>query len=115
MSHRIGRVNEEIRAVLAATLPTVKDPRVPEFISVTEVQTTPDLKQAKVFVSVISGEEQQVLKGLKSSAGFLRRALATKLNLRYTPELFFYMDGSIKEGLKINQILTDIAKKEEEK
>ncbi len=115
MAHRIGRVNEEIRSVLAATLPTVKDPRVPEFISVTEVQTTPDLKQAKVFVSVISGEEKEILKGLKSSAGYLRRALATKLNLRYTPELFFYMDGSIKEGLKINQILTDIAKKEENK
>ncbi|MBQ6946587.1 MAG: 30S ribosome-binding factor RbfA [Clostridia bacterium] len=115
MAHRIGRVNEEIRAVLAALLPTVKDPRVPEFISVTEVQTTPDLKQAKVFVSVISGEEKEVLKGLKSSAGYLRRALAGRLNLRYTPELFFYMDGSIKEGLKINQILTDIAKKEEEK
>ncbi len=115
MSHRIGRVNEEIRGVLAAALPTVKDPRVPDFISVTEVQTIPDLKQAKVFVSVISGEEQQVLKGLKSSAGYLRRTLAAKLNLRYTPELFFYMDDSIKEGLKINQILTDIAKKEEQK
>ncbi len=115
MAHRIGRVNEEIRGALAALLPTVKDPRVPEFISVTEVQTTPDLKQAKVFVSVISGEEKEVLKGLKSSAGYLRRALAGRLNLRYTPELFFYMDGSIKEGLKINQILTDIAKKEEDK
>ena len=68
-----------------------------------------------MFVSVISGEEKEVLKGLKSSAGYLRRALASRLNLRYTPELFFYMDGSIKEGLKINQILTDIAKKEEEK
>ncbi|MBR5782824.1 MAG: 30S ribosome-binding factor RbfA [Clostridia bacterium] len=115
MAHRIARVNEEIRKELAKLLPTVKDPRVPSFISVTEVQTTPDLKQAKVFVSVMTGEEKEVLKGLKSSAGYLRGALAKALKLRYTPELLFVMDTSIKEGLKINQILADIATKEEEK
>ena len=115
MAHRIARVNEEIRKELAKLLPTVKDPRVPSFISVTEVQTTPDLKQAKVFVSVMTGEEKEVLKGLKSSAGYLRGALAKSLKLRYTPELFFTMDTSIKEGLKINQILADIASKEEDK
>lgn len=115
MSHRIERVNEEIRKELSALLPTVKDPRVPEFISVTAVLTTPDLKQAKVFVSVITGEEKEVLKGLRSSAGYLRGALAKRMALRYTPELIFAMDDSIKEGLKINQILTDIAKKEEQK
>ena len=115
MAHRIARVNEEIRKELARLLPTVKDPRVPSFISVTEVQTTPDLKQAKVFVSAMTGEEKEILGGLKSSAGYLRRALATGLKLRYTPELFFVMDTSIKEGLKINQILADIATKEENK
>lgn len=113
MAYRIERVNEEIRKELAALLPTVKDPRVPEFISVTEVRTTPDLKQAKVFVSAITGEEKEILKGLKSSGGYLRGALAKRMKLRYTPELLFEMDTSIKEGLKINQILTDIAKKEE--
>ncbi len=113
MSHRIERVNEEIRKELAALLPTVKDPRVPEFISVTAVQTTPDLKQAKVFVSAMTGEEKEILKGLKSSAGFLRGALAKHLKLRYTPELLFAMDDSIKEGMKINQIIADIHKKEE--
>ena len=111
--HRINRVNEEIRKELAKLLPAVKDPRVPSFISVTEVQTAPDLKTAKVFVSVMTGEEKEVLKGLKSSAGYLRGALAKSLKLRYTPELTFVMDGSIKEGLKINQILADIAAKEE--
>ena len=115
MSHRIARVNEEIRKELARLLPTVKDPRVPSFISVTEVQTAPDLKTAKIFVSVMTGEEKQVLKGLKSSAGYLRGALAKSLKLRYTPELTFVMDSSIQEGLKINQILADIQTKEEQK
>ncbi len=112
-SHRIERVNEEIRRELSALLPTVKDPRVPDFLSVTAVSTTPDLKQAKVFVSAMNGEPSEILKGLKSSARFLRGALAGRINLRYTPELIFEMDDSIKEGLKINQILADIAKKED--
>ena len=115
MAYRLERVNEEIRKELAALLPTVKDPRVPALLSVTAVETAPDLKQAKVFVSAIDGAEQDILKGLKSSAGYLRGALAKRLKLRNTPELFFVMDSSIKEGLKINQILADIAKKEENK
>lgn len=113
--HRLDRVNEEIKKELAVLLPTVKDPRVPTLLSVTAVMTTPDLKQAKVFVSSMTGDDAQTLAGLRRSAGYLRSALSHRLNLRYTPELVFHIDSSIKEGLKINQILTDIAKKDEEK
>ena len=84
-SNRIGRINEEVQRELAALIPTVKDPRVTGLISVTGVDVTPDLKFAKVYISVLekSGSEQ-VLKGLKSAAGYLRRELGRALNLRST-------------------------------
>ena len=73
-SNRIGRINEEVQRELAALIPTVKDPRVTGMISVTAVDVTPDLKYAKIFISVLDkGDSGQVLKGLKSAAGYLRR------------------------------------------
>ena len=82
-SNRMGRINEEIQRELAALLPTVKDPRVSGMISVTAVETTPDLKYAKVYISALDkSAEDQVLKGLKSAAGYLRRELGRALELR---------------------------------
>ena len=107
-SNRIGRINEEIQRELAALIPTVKDPRVSGMISVTAVETTPDLKFAKIYVSVLDkGGEEQVLKGLKSASGYLRRELGRSLNLRYTPELTFVRDDSINKGAHILEMLRD--------
>ena len=89
-SNRIGRINEEIQRELSALIRTVKDPRVKGLISITAVDTTPDLKYAKVYVSVLDkGDVHEVVKGLKSAAGYLRRELGRVLQLRYTPELTF--------------------------
>ena len=105
-SNRIGRINEEIQRELAALIPTVKDPRVSGMISVTAVETTPDLKFAKIYVSALDkGGEEQVLKGLKSASGYLRRELGRSLNLRYTPELTFVRDDSIDQGAHILDML----------
>lgn len=112
--HRIDRINEEIKKELSSILPKIKDPRVPDFISVTQVITTPDLKEAKVYFSIFSGDEKEVLKGLKSSGGFIRRALSKSLNLRYTPVLSFFVDDSIKQGMKINDILSKLDIKHDE-
>ena len=72
-SNRIGRINEEVQRELAALIPNVKDPRVTGMISVTAVDVTPDLKFAKVYISVLDkGDSDQVLKGLKSAAGYLK-------------------------------------------
>ena len=91
-SNRIGRINEEIQRELSSLIPTVKDPRVTGMISVTSVNTTPDLKYAKIYVSVLDkSQETQVLKGLKSAGGYLRRELGRTLNLRNTPELILSM------------------------
>ena len=108
MGHRIERVNEEIRKELARILPTVKDPRVPSLLSITAVETTGDLKECKVFVSALMGDEAEMLRGLKSSGNYIRGALARNLKLRYTPELSFHADPSIKYGMHINQKLHEL-------
>lgn len=105
-NNRIGRINEEIQRELAALIPSVKDPRVSGMISITTVDTTPDLRYAKVFISVLDKQDcAQVLKGLKSAAGYLRRELGLALQLRYTPELTFVPDDSIDRGAHILNLL----------
>ena len=105
-SNRIGRINEEIQRELSTLIRTVKDPRVTGMISVTAVNTTPDLKFCKIFVSVLDKSDvEQVLKGLKSASGYLRRELGRALNLRNTPELTFVRDESIDQGAHILDML----------
>lgn len=107
-SNRIGRINEEIQRELACLIPGVKDPRVTGMISVTAVETTPDLRFAKVYVSMLDkSSAANVVKGLKSAAGYLRRELGRTLNLRYTPELQFVEDDSIDKGAHILEMLRD--------
>ena len=105
-SNRIGRINEEIQRELAALIPNVKDPRVTGMISVTAVETTPDLRFAKVYVSMLDKTSaKEVIKGLKSASGWLRRELGRSLKLRYTPELVFEEDHSIDKGAHILELL----------
>lgn len=108
-SNRIGRINEEIQRELAQQLRLLKDPRVQKtMVSITHVETTPDLRYAKVYVSLLDRScAKEVLAGLKSSGGFLRRALGKSLQLRYTPELQFIADDSIEYGAHILEMLRD--------
>lgn len=107
-SNRIGRINEEIQRELSALIRTVKDPRVHGLVSLTAVETTPDLRYAKVYVSVLdSSDVKEVVKGLKSASGYLRRELGRALPLRYTPELQFVADDSIHQGAHILSMLRD--------
>ena len=109
-SNRIGRVNEEIQRELSSLIRTVKDPRVADagMVSVTAVEATPDLKYAKIYVSALNKDRSgQLLKGLKSAAGYLRRELGQRLNLRATPELSFVRDDSIDKGAHILDLLRD--------
>lgn len=107
-SNRIGRINEEIQRELASLIPTVKDPRVTGMISVTAVDTTPDLKYAKIYISILNPQDgNQVVKGLTSASGYLRRELGHNLRLRNTPELSFVLDGSIDQGARIWEMLRD--------
>lgn len=108
-NYRRGRINDEMQKELAMALREVKDPRVSQaFISITAVDVTPDLKYAKVYYSAMNGDKKEIAKGLKSSAGYLRRQLAQKMNLRMTPELNFCEDHSIEHGAKISKLLGSI-------
>ena len=108
-NYRRGRINDEVQKELAMILREIKDPRVSNaFISVTAVEVTPDLKFAKVYYSAMQGDKKEVAKGLKSSAGYIRRQLAQRLNLRMTPELTFYEDHSIAHGAHISKLLGEI-------
>ncbi len=108
-SSRIGRINEEIMRELSTAIRSLKDPRVQGMISITAVDTTSDLRTAKVYVSVYDKtRSQQVLKGLKSAGGYLRRELGAALQLRYTPELVFLEDHSMEHGARIFDILSTL-------
>ena len=110
-SNRIGRINEEIQRELSGLIRTVKDPRVHGLVSITAVDTTTDLRYAKIHVSVLDKSDvNEVVKGLKSAAGYLRRELGRALQLRYTPELTFTPDDSIAEGARILEIIHDLEK-----
>ena len=93
-SNRINRINEEIQKELSALLRTVKDPRVQDtMISITRVETTPDLRYTKVYVSFLQEERvKDAMAGLKSAAGYLRRQLGHNLQLRYSPEIVWSED-----------------------
>ena len=107
-SNRIGRINEEIQRELSSLIRTVKDPRVHGLVSITAVNTTPDLRYAKIYVSVLDKSDvNEVVKGLKSAGGYLRRELGRALSLRYTPELVFERDDSIDKGAHILGLLRD--------
>ena len=112
-SNRIGRINEEIQRELADQLRHLKDPRVSQvgMVSITRVDTTGDLRYARVYISVLDKrQEKDVLKGLKSASGFLRRDVAAKVQLRYAPEFLFHLDDSITHGAYINELLKNLDK-----
>ena len=117
-NNRLARTNDDIQFVLSELLRNVKDPRVQQgMISVTRVETTGDLRYAKVWLSVYGmKDEKEFRRGLKSASGWLRKELASSMNLRYTPELVFELDHSIEYGAHINELISslDIRQDEEE-
>ena len=108
-SNRINRINEEIQKELSSLMRGLKDPRVQGgMVTITHVDTTSDLRYSRIFVSVLDkAQEKDVVKGLKSAAGYLRRELGASLRLRYTPELQFIADDSIEYGAHILELLRD--------
>lgn len=110
-SNRIDRISEEVMRALAEAIRSVKDPRVQNgLVSVTHCEVTGDLRFAKVFVSVLGSPEQadEVMRGLKSASGWLRREVGHKVQLRYAPELLFNLDSSITHGAHISAVLHNL-------
>lgn len=116
---RIDRISEEVKRELDTILRTsVKDPRIPTLFTLTNVQVTRDLSFCKVGISTMLDEQQnkEMLKALKSAAGFIRHELGQRVMLRHLPALLFYLDNNIAYGVHIAQVLNtlDIPKENEE-
>ena len=109
-SNRISRINEEIQKELANLIRNLKDPRVQNtMISITRVETTPDLRFAKVYTSFLQEDRAaDAMKGLKSASGYLRRELGHALQLRHTPELMWALDDSITYGAKLLELINSL-------
>jgi ribosome-binding factor A len=106
---RMRRVNEVIREVLGAAISTeLKDPRI-GFVTVTDVDTSPDLRAARVYVSVLGteGEREQTLEGLESAHGFLQGKIGDELRMKRTPTLTFHYDESVERGARLSRLLGD--------
>ena len=117
MTQRRKQVERLIRAEVSELLSRqVKDPRVKGLVTVTEVSTSPDLKQAKIFISIMGDENEkgEVLQGLNSASGFLRRELAKRVSLRHIPELSFEKDDSIERGIRLSQLIEQVSAEDSE-
>jgi len=107
MGRRLLKVNEALREVLSSVIAEgLKDPRI-GFVTVTSVETSADLRHARVFVSVFGGqrERDETLAGLRSSHGYLQERVAEAVRLKRTPQLEFVYDGSVDHGMRINELL----------
>jgi ribosome-binding factor A len=110
MSERMRRVNESVRQVLAEALPELKDPRI-GLVTVTGVDTTPDLRHATVYVSVLgsSRKRRATLVGLEAAHGLLQGRLARELRLKRTPQLAFEYDPSVERGVRMTRLIDELA------
>ena len=109
MTERMRRVNEAVREVVSARLAEgLRDPRI-GFVTVTSVDTSPDLRQARVYVSVLGDAEQRAdtMAGLESAHGLLQQSVARELRMKHTPTLQFVFDESIQTGMRISELLDD--------
>ena len=112
-NNRMTRINEEIQKEISDIMRLeLKDPRVNTMASVLNVETTQDLKYAKVFISVLGddAQKQEVMEGLKSASGFIRKELARRINLRNTPELIFHLDESVEYAIKMSKLIDEVSK-----
>ncbi len=112
---RIDRISGEVRREMSDIIQNeIKDPRLPDIVSVTSVRVTKDLKRAKVFISVLGTveEKQEAIKALQHAAGFIRREIGHRVRIRTTPELYFELDDSIEHGIHISRLIQDVMSKQ---
>ena len=116
MAIRMDRVNEQIKKEVGNIIDLkLKNPNITGIISVTKVKTSPDLRSARVYISLLNSKSKKnTLEGLKNASGYIRSELASRMNLRYTPELIFEIDDSMEYGARIENILKEIMPKKDE-
>ncbi|MBP3284937.1 MAG: 30S ribosome-binding factor RbfA [Clostridia bacterium] len=103
---RTDRIAEEIKKVISEMIQNeLKDPRVKGLISVTKINLTKDLKFCKIYISVLGADKEEVLAGIKSGAGYMRKELGQRVQIRILPELQFVIDNSMEYGAHIDQVI----------
>ena len=115
MTERMRRVNESVREVLSEAVPELKDPRI-GFVTVTAVRTSPDLRQARVYVSVLGSEKkrERTLAGLEAAHAFLQGRLARELRMKRTPHLTFEYDPTVERAARMTQLIDEVAPNDDE-
>jgi ribosome-binding factor A len=110
MPERMRRVNESVRQVLAEAVPELKDPRI-GLVTVTGVETSPDLRHARVFVSVLGSDRkrERTLRGLEAAHGLLQARIARELRMKRTPQLTFEYDPSVERGVRMTKLIDELA------
>jgi ribosome-binding factor A len=114
---RTDRIAEEIKKELSDLIRyQLKDPRLPDFVSVTAVRVTKDLRYAKVYISVLGDDEKKkgAIEALSSAAGFIRHEIGQRINIRYTPEFSFLLDDSIERGMYLSRLIDETMGKNKE-
>lgn len=115
---RTKRIEKELQKEISSILATeIKDPRINSLVSVTDIDLTNDLEQAKVYISSLGDEDEkeEIIEGLKNASGFIKRELGIRLKLRNIPELIFKIDNSIERGIYMDNLISRVIQEDEEK
>ena len=108
-NNRTRRIAEEIRKIVSTMLINgIKDPRINSMVSVTDVEVTSDLSYAYIYVSILGGDEESTLEGLKSACGYIRREVGKSIKIRHTPEIIFKIDDSLLKGMYMDELIKKV-------
>ena len=108
-NNRTRRIAEEIRKIVSTMLINgIKDPRINSLVSVTDVEVTSDLSYAYIYVSILGGDEESTLDGLKSACGYIRREVGKNIKIRHTPEIIFKIDDTLLKGMYMDELIKKV-------
>ena len=108
-NNRTRRIAEEIRKIVSTMLINgIKDPRINSLVSVTDVEVTSDLSYAYVYISILGGDEESTLEGLKSACGYIRREVGKNIKIRHIPEIIFKIDDSLIKGMYMDELIKKV-------
>lgn len=113
--NRTRRISEEIRKIVSTMLINgIKDPRINSMVSVTDVEVTSDLSYAYIYVSILGGDEESTLQGLKAAESYIRREIGRSIKIRHIPQIIFKVDDSLIKGMYIDSLIKKVSQTEQE-
>lgn len=114
--NRTRRIGEEIRKIVSTTLINgIKDPRINSMVSVTDVEVTSDLSFAYIYVSILGGDEESTLQGLRNAESYIRREIGRSIKIRHIPQIIFKVDDSLVKGMYMENLIKRVSQKDQEK